>query len=445
MKKYIPVLALLLALCLVMPVLSFAEDTQDAEGSFDFSVGTPDFSQVDPVVAGENSIDFTAVDPVVFSVDGEEYCWSQVEEETEYLVNQGYLVDYDYRQAIEYMIQNHVIDKMIQTWNLDEFTAEEEEAFLSEAQALWDNAVASYIPYFLTEDTEEGREQARIITEYQLMASGLNVDVVVSDLKTAAVQEKLIDKILEGKDVTVTEEEIRKTFEEVAAQDQAMYEGNVGTYEMYTSYYGQESWYIPEGFRGVTHILLTVDEELLNQYFNLQVALEEGEDAEAAVTQADVDAALQAIMDSRKEDLDAISNWLANGESFENLIALYGTDPGMQDAGNLANGYAVHRDSVMWDSAFTAAAFSEKMQKPGDVSDPVVGSYGIHIVYYLRDIPGGVIEMTDEISQQIESYLSSSKINPLVNEALAQWQQECDVVYYDETINAAIQEAQTAE
>lgn len=474
MKKFTCLLSLMLALCLITPVLSLAEETDGAQSSsgfsigdvelapieevevpentFGFSIGDVELSPVEEVEASQTAIDFSTDDPVLFTVDGEEYRWSQVEEEMEYLLAGGYLDYYDYYTAIEYMVQNHVIEKMIKTWDLEQFTAEEEEAFQAEAQAIWDNSVEANLVYFLTEDTEEGREQARIITEYQMMAMGYSVDLAVSQLKSAAVEERLIAKITEDYDTAVTEEEIRQLFEEVAAEDRAMYEGSIATYEMYTYYYGQESWYIPDGFRGITHILLEVDEALLSDYFAKLAALEEVDsieeteeavDAAPAVTQEDVDAAYNAILESRKEDIDAIYAWLENGESFENLIAIYGTDPGMQDAVTLAEGYPVHQESILWDSAFTEGAFSEKMVQPGDVSDPVVGSYGIHILYYLRDIPGGYVEMTDDIAAQIESYLSSQKVNPLVNEVMAQWQEECEVVYYEETINAAIEYANT--
>ena len=104
----------------------------------------------------------------------------------------------------------------------------------------------------------------------------------------------------------------------------------------------------------------------------------------------------------------------------------------------LKEGYAVHQDSIMWDPVFTAAAFSEKMQKPGDVSDPVVGSYGIHILYYLRDIPGGIVEMTDEIYAEIESYIVSEKTNMAYSEALIAWRAETEIVYNEEAIAAAV-------
>lgn len=35
------------------------------------------------------------------------------------------------------------------------------------------------------------------------------------------------------------------------------------TYEFYKNYYGYQFHYVPEGYRGIIHILLKVDEELI--------------------------------------------------------------------------------------------------------------------------------------------------------------------------------------
>jgi len=412
MKKLSRLLALVLALCLALPVFALAEVTEGAEAAVE--------------------------DPVLFTFDEKEVTLSQVENILFNLMSNGYLSDYDYETAIEYLIQNMLAEKQIEKLGLKQFTEEEMDAFRAEAQATWDSAVESNLSYFLSEDTEEGRQQARETLEQYYYSMGINLDVLVEDMVMQAAFEKLYDVILEGKDIAVSEEEVRAAFADYVAQDQQMFEGNVSMYEMYSSYYGYVSMYMPEGFRGVTHILLDVDEELMNAYTAAQAALEEESEEGATVTQADVDAALAAILESRKDDIDAIYNWLENGETFENLIGIYGTDPGMENEVYLKEGYAVHKDSITYDPVFTAAAFSEKMQKPGDISDPVVSSFGIHILYYLRDIPSGAVELTDDIYAEIENYLVSTKTNTAYSEAMAAWRAEAQIVYNDEAIADAV-------
>ena len=154
------------------------------------------------------------------------------------------------------------------------------------------------------------------------------------------------------------------------------------------------------------------------------------------MTKEDVEAAREALLAHHQKEIDDIYARLEKGESFESLIAVYGTDPGMQDEEALKTGYPVHKDSIRYDSAFTVGAFSEKMQKPGDVSDPVVGQNGIHILYYLRDIPAGAVELSDDIRTQITDYLTNSKTNELCNEAIEQWRTKHEVLYNEEAIAA---------
>jgi parvulin-like peptidyl-prolyl isomerase len=179
-----------------------------------------------------------------------------------------------------------------------------------------------------------------------------------------------------------------------------------------------------------------VDEELLTAYQDAQAAYEDSVTDEAPegdeALKTARDEAQAAVLASRQTEIDDIYARLAQGEDFAALVAQYGEDPGMTDAAQLAAGYEVHQDSVIWDPVFTAGAFSEKMQQPGDTSDPVIGSYGIHILHYLRDIPGGIIEMTDEISAEIEQYLENQNMNSIYAEALEGWTKEHEIVYdYD--------------
>ena len=203
---------------------------------------------------------------------------------------------------------------------------------------------------------------------------------------------------------------------------------------------------MPEGYRAVTHILLEVDADLLQAFLDAQGAYEEASSAEtvdeAAVAAAKetMDAARAAVIASRQSDIDDIYARLKAGETFESLIAEYGKDPGMQDAGNLAEGYHVHAQSVIYDGAFVEGAFQEGMQQPGDVSEPVVGSFGIHIVYYLKDVPGGLI-MTDEIHDEIAEALVSMQLNDAYSKGYDEWKEKVEIVYNQDAIDALKAEA----
>ena len=389
------------------------------------------------------------VNPVLVTIDGEPITKQEVQDALYSLINAGYAQDGDYALAIEYLVQDKVLSAKIAEFGLDQFTAEEEEAIRADAQAEWNNALDTYVSYFLTEDTDEARAKAREDAIAYYAAYGYTEETLLDSFKTSAAYDRLEQKVLEGKDVTVSEEEIRADFEATAAQHQAAVGNNVYMYEMYQYYYSMDFWYKPEGYRGIIHILMKVDDELLSAYQDAQAAYEESITDEApegdAALKAALDEAYDAVIASKKPQIDDIYARLANGESFADLIAVYGEDPGMNDPQRLSTGYEVHQESAMYDPVFTACAFSEKMNKPGDTSDPVVGSSGIHILHYLRDVPAGFIEMTDEISAQIEESLKTEKINAFYAEALEAWIAEHDVVYFQEAIDALSAAPETAE
>ena len=386
---------------------------------------------------------------VVVTYDGEEITAAQARDALSNLIANGYVTDEsEYKTAIEYLLQDRILQGKIQELGLNQFTAEEEEALRADAEEQWAQAIESYVSYFLTEDTDEARAKAQEDAEAYYASYGFTKDALFDSVKSSASYDKLEEHILEGKDYLPTEDEVRAVFEEYAAQDQANFEGNVYMYEVYQNYYGAQPWYKPEGYRGIIHILLSVEEELLTAYQDAQAAYEDSVTDEAPEGSAELKDALEkardAVLASKQTEIDDIYARLANGEDFAALIAEYGEDPGMTDAARLADGYEVHRDSVIWDPAFTTGAFSEKMTQPGDTSDPVIGSYGIHILHYVRDIPGGIVEMTDEISAEIEEFLENQNKTVYYTEALSAWTAEHEIVYNDDVINALIASAQAA-
>lgn len=371
---------------------------------------------------------------VALTVNGEEITASKVEEYAQLLYNNGFTENVDYTQAVTYLTEETILKQKIKEFSLDQYTDDEKAAFNLDAQAQWEADIAAYVEYYLTEDTEEARAQAREDAIAYYEAYNYNQEAILDNLLLSESYTRLQNYILEGKDTAVTEEDIAAAFQEYAQQDKEMFEGNVYMYELYQMYYGYESWYQPEGFRGVTHILLPVDEALLTAWQDARALSEEAE--EGAENTADVEAARQAVLDSCKEQIDAIYSRLENGESFEALIAEYGTDDGMKNEEYLKNGYAVHPDSMSYDADFVAGAFSEKVQKVGDVSDPVVSQFGIHILQYVKEIPGGPVEMTDAIHDEILEYLTSSKENSFYSEAVGGWVSASEIVVNDDVIAA---------
>ncbi len=347
--------------------------------------------------------------------------------------------------ALDYAIQYALMDQKAAEWGLDQFTDEEMETLKASNAESWNSLVDSYVTYYgnLTdESTDEEKLAAKTSALAALEAMGYTEEVMMQSTLEEERYDRVRNKMIEN--VEVTDDEVQTAFDTQVESDKASYEGNVAYYEYMTQYYGQTSYYVPEGYRGITHILLTVDDTLLQNYEDLAAKLEEQEEAEDTdtteatatdvpeateipVTQADVDAAYQAILDSVQPTIDEINQKLADGASFADLIAEYGADPGMQSEPYMSEGYSVHQDSVIWDAAFVKAAFS--VEKVGDVSEPVVGSYGVHIVYYLRDVPSGAVELTDDIKEDLKSTLLSEKENEAFASTMQVWRDASTIEY----------------
>ena len=218
------------------------------------------------------------------------------------------------RIAIEQVLQYAVADTVLAQKG-DGVT---DEAVRAELQNLWNTTVESAVTGLTETSTEEEKEAARKAAQETVEANtGYTAESLLEDadmlyatrinLMTAA-----LDKYLSAEDLAVTDEDVEAYHQAMAEQDREQIEKYAAMYgmdpvEMYNFYSyvaGRASYYIPEGFRGISHILLEVDEELMNAYNDLVARLEaqaaadgQGEDAEAtpeAEAAADAEAAPDA-------------------------------------------------------------------------------------------------------------------------------------------------------
>ncbi len=404
--------------------------------------------------------------PVLATVNGEPIYKSECDDMISYYAQQQMAVTY--AQAVQQLEVNRVLELVMKEEGYLEYTEEELAKMRDEIQAVWDGYVDQYVSLYLSEDTEEARAELRKQAEETLYASGYSVDSLLETQKLNSGYDRLVSALVPEE--AVTEEMIQNSYNELVAQHQSMVGDSAYMRELASMYYGMDLYYMPAGYRNVTHILIKVDEALLKAYqdanenyntlltkFEAQKsaaeapveeaaapeeapaesaeaeaapseeAAAEPAEAEAAPTEEAVpeepvteeqleearlamEAAKEAVLQSKKAELDDIETRLAAGEAFETLIAQYNEDTGLDPA----VGYEVHRESIMWDPVFRDAAFSEEMAQPGDHSKPVVGSYGIHILYYLSDAPEGAVPMTADARSQIVESLRSQ----LINEAL---------------------------
>ena len=405
-------------------------------------------------------------DPVLATVNGEEVRESTklVQSWKNYLMSQaGSEPDAETLQTVNQYAMNYALEFITAKQKLAElglgYTQEDLDAATNEARLSWDEAVSSIMEEELgisadATDEEKAAGKADAIAYIQ-ENYGYTEESFLAEVELNLIYTRTMEYA--KKDVEVTDEEIEAYFQQMVENDRQMlinYAGGDGElseeelnkamvtiYEYYTQY-GYSLLYTPEGYRGITHILLPVDEELLKAWTDLQARLEEqnsgeteatdGEETtteapEEPVTQEMVDAAKQAILDSVKEKTDEIAAKLAEGASFEDLITEYGTDPGMQDDERRANGYPVHAGSITYDSNFADAAMA--LQNIGDISEPVVTQFGVHLLHYLRDIPGGAVEYTDDVKETMKNAVTEEKESAAYSALMEKWMAESEIVW----------------
>ena len=360
--------------------------------------------------------------------------------------------------AMNYNIMiNHLAKAKVAELGLDRFTDEETAAFQAEGAAEWDQIVDNYIPQvnpeITAESTDEEKAAARADAEAYILANfNVSKDDYVRDYTAGQSEsvalERLVAQLSPGE---ISDKDVENYFNDLVADDKEEYGDDAGMYEFYKNYYGIESYYTPQGYRGITHILLKPDQALMDNLANLYNRLEEQSNAEESVPTGDqpeatpeaeptptpepvteemIKAAEDAILADVQPRIDEIKARLKEGASFDELIKEYGEDPGMQNEATRAEGYPVHENSILWDPAFTAAAMA--LEKIGDISEPVISSSGVHILHYLRDIPGGPVELTPELKENLRQGLKQEQDEAALAAAHEQWEAEASIVYTEE-------------
>ena len=370
--------------------------------------------------------------------------------------------------ALEYAISTEIMFSKAAELGFDQFTDEELAGFEKDARDYIEEYIQSMIGQTVAEDaSEEEKTNARAAVLADMQAQGYNEETYIADSVSNAKEQAVYDRLFNEftKDVQVTDEEITAYFNDLVKEDMeraaADPAGYVSAYENflpyldypeYLGYVTDTAYYVPEGYRAVNHILLKPETELLEKWKGLVATMEEqkqaaeepeeqteGADAEATVapeaseepvTQEMVDAAEKEIWDSLQPKIDEIQKKLADGANFNDLIAEYGQDPGMSSEEARAKGYNVHANSVIWDPAFRAAAMS--LKQVGDVSEPVLGSAGIHLVHYIGDVPAGAIEMTAELKDMFKETLLTERQEEAFSKAEEEWRNGAQIEYTEE-------------
>lgn len=305
--------------------------------------------------------------------------------------------------ALQELVEDRLLTQDMTAQGCYDMTEEEEASIADaakQAQADLQQRMENYFASYL-DGQEDSTTTAAELAETYLKNSGYTLEYMENYIRNTVASTKYEQWLMDG-EPEATQEEIQAAYEERVASSKAAYENDVSAFEN-ALVNNQEVWYRPDGYRAVLQIMLNA----------------QGDDDDQKLA-------------SVKETTDAIYDRLAKGESFESLIAEYGEDGAFDDESFYESGYQVHRDSVLWDDSFIQAAFADDMQKPGDYSQPVVFGDNVHIFYYLKDIPAGAMELTEELSAALGQELYAQRTSDKMEMRLAALKKEAEIVYPDE-------------
>lgn len=356
---------------------------------------------------------------------------------------------------LESLVQQAVLKDKIAELGLDQLDDEAKAALEAKAQETYESYIDSYKSYFAAEDASE--EDARQQTIEAMEQYGLTLETLTQQMLESQADEALYNQVTEG--VTVSDEEVQAKYEAMVADAQSSYTDDRSYNNARNN--GDTIAWNPEGYRAVKHVLIKFDDEQAKQFSELHSTLdslnaelealdapaeeteaeeaEETEDAEAEPTpeprareeiQSDIgniatetEALYSQLLPKAQQVIDEFNN----GADFDSLIEKYNADPGITKEPAATNGYAVSASSTAWDPAFTEGAMS--IEAIGQISAPIYGQNGIHIIYYLGDITPGAVPFED-IADAVKNEAQSDKVAQTYEDQVNAWVAEANPVYH---------------
>ena len=274
------------------------------------------------------------------------------------------------------------------------------------------------------------REESPDVSDEQIDAflsdMGCTQDAYRQEMELALKNQRLLD--LYCGEITLSDAEASEYYEQqFVSVCRDRYEGNIPLFEQEVLVDGGISYYIPQGYLRIKHIVMALPEDMADRLSALQSGA-------PAISQSEWQALLDAAGEVMKPKTDAIYQALASGESFESQMKLYSYDTGVapEDAG-----YLIHADSGLWDDGFLKAAMA--LEHPGDVSEPVVTAAGIHIILYAGDEPAGPLALTQEQQDLLRQAALTDKQTQALQALASQHRSDYEIETHPEWLTISIE------
>lgn len=360
--------------------------------------------------------------------------------------------------TIERMIGIGLIENRLMALDQYDFTEDELGTLQYNAQQQYEQTWQELYQVLHEQDEKITEEE---VTQW-LADEGYTVDAFYREALVNERQFRMINLYCD--DVVLTQSDVNAFYMETYVEpEREKYEHDIDLYESEIVAKNGEAFFVPDGYRYVKHILLPLPDEVkqaLKPYGRrVQSALttaqakyaELAEAAAEAVSMDDISAQQAAYREARaildeeteayiekredalplvKDTTDAIYERYAAGIRFEDLIGEYSTDQTYRPTDN--PGFPFHPDSRNWEGVVHDAVAS--LQKPGDISEPVVTDAGVYIFRYMSDVPAGVHVLTDEEQAAVEAAAVYAAQIEKLQTLLQEWQSDYETETHPELI-----------
>ncbi len=362
---------------------------------------------------------------VVASVDGDEIRYREVDGyfrsilaangEEEDALDEATL-DERMRQALDNAIYARLIRHQAAALGLDALSEAEAARVRASAQVAYDGYVAEFSAYYAELGAEADAAKAQ--AEDYMTASGYPQEAFEQYYALGVLESRLRDHV--AGEVDATDADIKAAYDERVAGEKALYDADPAAYcEVRLN--GETPCYAPAGVRAVRHIMIVPDslDEINDLRTQIEAAANDG--ARSALT-----ARLDALLAPAQATLNEIAAKLASGADFEALLMEYGQDAAMTEGVTAEAGYWVCAGAD-YDGAFLDAALA--LEKPGDVSRPVLGDYGYSVIRYESDVPRGAAPYAS-VRDALAEELRQAARDEALRRAAAEWRAESKIVDY---------------
>ncbi|NLD59165.1 MAG: hypothetical protein GX647_05890 [Clostridiales bacterium] len=347
------------------------------------------------------------------------------------------LKDYGMEDTVKQQVATDMVEEKIVLFMADKLgialSDEARAQFETEASEAYESTVKMYYEQYFKESYPVEAEGLAASAEY-LNGMGYGYDELLDSHIKSYLRDEVYNHVTSG--VAVTEEDVKASYDELVKGDEENYKDNPSAYENARSNGTLIAWN-PEGYRAVKHILFKFDEDQSARYADLigkkdalntektaepEEGVEKREDAVIDGEIAAIDQQLDALYQELMPEVEAAEARFNDGEDINALIAELNEDTGMTE-----DGYAVAANSALWDPAFTAGAMA--IPEIGGISEPVRGIYGVHLIYYMADIPAGAVPL-EQIHDKVETTALEDKLADTYSAQLDAWKQELNLKMY---------------